>query len=395
VLVAPFARIVGRPIARLRGMPGHLARVNAGRCPKRTAATAGALTIGVALVGLNAILAASVKASIDEMVATGVRADLVVDSNGVGFGGLDRSLSARLQQLPQVAAVSGMSVASAEVAGDVMAVTGVDSAELETLLDLGAVEGSVAGQNGSGLGVEQFAVNADLAAERGWEIGSAVPVTLADGLERTLTVGAIVEDPYIGLPTIVDAALLDEAGVTAFDLQVFVGLRDSTDTGDGVAAVSAVVAEFPQADLLDPAGFADNRAATVDPLLGVIYALLGFAVLIAALGIMNTLALSIMERTRELGVLRAIGASQAQVRTLVRWEAVLIAGFGTLLGLLIGTGFGWSIVRALESDGITTLVVPVSQLGLIAGMAAVTGVLAAVVPGRRAARLDVLDALRS
>jgi putative ABC transport system permease protein len=102
-----------------------------------------------------------------------------------------------------------------------------------------------------------------------------------------------------------------------------------------------------------------------------------------------------MERTRELGVLRAIGASQAQVRTLVRWEAVLIAGFGTLLGLLIGIGFGWSIVRALESDGITNLVVPVSELGVIAGMAAVTGVLAAVVPGRRAARLDVLDALRS
>jgi predicted lysophospholipase L1 biosynthesis ABC-type transport system permease subunit len=132
--------------------------------------------------------------------------------------------------------------------------------------------------------------------------------------------------------------------------------------------------------VLDRDGFADNRAALVDPLLGVIYALLAFAVLIAALGIMNTLALSIMERTRELGVLRAIGATRTQVRTIVRWESVMIAWFGTTVGLVIGTGFGWAVVRALDSEGITNLVVPTTTLAVVAALAAGAGVAAAVVP---------------
>jgi putative ABC transport system permease protein len=395
VLVRPFARVVGKPIAALRGVPGHLARDNATRCPKRTAATAGALTIGVGLVGFIAIMAASVKASVDEMVSTGIRADLVIDSNSVGFGGLDRSLASELRELPEVGAVSGMALATAEVDGDVIDVVGVDSADLESLLDLGRIDGSLAGPDGTGLGIDRIAVNADVADERGWTVGTPVAVTLADGVERRLVIGAVIEDPYIGLPTIVDAALLEQAGQTAFDLQVFVALDDGIERDAGVAAVMAAAESTPQADVLDRAGFADNRAAAVDPLLGVIYALLGFAVLIAALGIMNTLALSIMERTRELGVLRAVGASRAQVRTLVRWESVMIAGFGTLLGLVIGTGFGWAVVRALRSEGITNLVVPTTQLGIVALLAAATGVVAAVVPARRAARLDVLEALRS
>jgi putative ABC transport system permease protein len=220
-------------------------------------------------------------------------------------------------------------------------------------------------------------------------------VTLADGAARSLTVGSVIEDPYIGLPTLVDTTLLDAAGQSAFDIQVFVALADEVDHDTGIAAVAAEAAAFPQAAVLDRDGFADNRSGLVDPLLGVIYALLAFAVLIAALGIMNTLALSIMERTRELGVLRAIGATRTQVRTIVRWESVMIAWFGTTVGLVIGTGFGWAVVRALDSHGITNLVVPTTTLAVVAALAAAAGVAAAVLPARRAARLDVLDALRS
>jgi putative ABC transport system permease protein len=395
VFVGPFTRLLGWPIARLRGMPGQLARDNATRCPKRTAATAGALTIGVGLVGLIAILAASVKASIDDMVSTGVRADVVIDSNSVGFGGLDRSLADRLRTHPEVDAVSGTALATAEIDGDIVDVVGVDSARIGSLFDLGRVDGSLAGPDGSGLGTDRIAVNVDVATERGWAVGTAVEVTLADGASRTLSVGAVIEDPYIGLPTLVDTALLDAAGQTTFDIQVFVALAEGVDRDTGIAAVAAEAAAFPQATVLDRDGFADNRSALVDPLLGVIYALLAFAVLIAALGIMNTLALSIMERTRELGVLRAIGATRSQVRTIVRWESVMIAWFGTTVGLVIGTGFGWAVVRALDSDGITNLVVPTSTLAVVAALAAAAGVAAAVVPARRAARLDVLDALRS
>ncbi len=395
VFVGPFTRLIGWPIALFRGVPGRLARDNASRCPKRTAATAGALTIGVGLVGLIAIVAASVKASIDDMVSTGVRADVVIDSNSVGLGGLDRSFADLLRTLPEVDAVSGTALATAEIDGEIVDVVGVDSARIASLLDLGQIDGSLTAPDGSGLGTDRIAVNADVAADRGWAVGSAVGVTLADGAERSLTVGAVIEDPYIGLPTLVDAALLEQAGQVAFDIQVFVALADGIDHDTGIAAVAAAAEAFPQATVLDRDGFADNRAALVDPLLGVIYALLAFAVLIAALGIMNTLALSIMERTRELGLLRAVGATRTQVRTIVRWESVMIAGFGTMVGLVIGTGFGWAVVRALESEGITNLVVPTTTLATVAALAAAAGLAAAVVPARRAARLDVLDALRS
>jgi putative ABC transport system permease protein len=395
VFVGPFIRLLGWPIARLRGMPGQLARDNSTRCPKRTAATAGALTIGVGLVGLIAIVAASTKASIDDVVSSGVRADVVVESNSFGLGGLDRSLAARLRALPETSAVSGVAGASAEVDGEVIDVVGVDSANIGSLFDFGRIDGSLTGPDGSGLGTDRIAVNADVAADRGWAVGSPVVLTLADGVKRSVTVGAVIEDPYIGLPTLVDSALLDTSGTTTFDLQVFVALADGINHDAGITAIAAAAEGFPQAIVLDRAGFGDHRSALVDPLLGVIYALLAFAVLIAALGIMNTLALSIMERTRELGVLRAIGATRTQVRTIVRWESVMIAWFGTMVGLVIGTGFGWAVVRALESEGITNLVVPTTTLATVAVLAAAAGVAAAVVPARRAARLDVLDALRS
>lgn len=379
-LVHPFARIVGSTISRLRGMPGTLARDNVTRNPRRTAVTASALTIGVGLVGFITVVAASIKESIHDMVGTGVRAEVVVESGSFGYGGLDRSLATELRTLPEVAAVSGVSLSSAQIDGEVMGIAGVDSSEVEAVLDFGRVEGSLAGADGSGLGLEGIAVNEDLAAERGWSVGSSIDAVFADGVERTLVVAAIVEDPHIGLEPMVDAVLLVDAGQSTFDLQAFVALADGVPLDVGLAAVADVTRDVPQAEVLNRVQFSEYRAALVDPLLGVVYALLALAVLIAALGIMNTLALSILERTRELGVLRAIGATKAQVRAAVRWESAMIAGFGTALGLTIGTGLGWAIVRSLETEGIRTFVLPAGSLGVIAALAA---------------RLDVLDALRS
>lgn len=395
VLAQPFGRILGRPVAALRGVPGVLARDNATRSPKRTAATAAALMIGVALVGTITIVAASVKASIDQMVTAGVRADAVVESGSFGIGGLDRSVADELRRLPELGAVSGMTLATASLDGEVVDLVGMDTAVVESLLDLGRIDGSIAGATGTGLGADGIAVQTDHAAARGWTLGSALDLTLADGRTRTLTVAALVEDPHIGLPLLVDVAALDGSDRNPFDLQVFVTLADGVGTAEGLAAISSVTDRYANAEVFDRDGFARARAAMVDPLLGVIYALLAFAVLIAALGITNTLSLSIMERTRELGVLRAVGASRAQVRSAVRWESIMIAVFGTVLGLVIGTGFGWAVVRSLESEGIGELAIPVGSLLVIVALASITGVLAAVRPARRAARLDVLEALRS
>lgn len=394
VLARPFGRIAGAPIARLRGVPGRLARDNAVRNPRRTATTASALMIGVALVAGTTILASSVRASIDRMIGSGVRADVVVESGSFGIGGLDRSLAHELAALPEVAAVSGSALTRAHVDGDVIDVVGVRSDVFLEVMDLGRVEGSLGGGDGRGLGLTQVAIDTDTAAARGWTLGSPMEVVLVDGVTRTVTVGAIVEDPYVGFPMIVDVALLDDAGAAPFDVQVFVSLADGVDPSDGLAAVERVASAQPNATVLDRAEFADDRAALVDPLVGVIYALLGFAVLIATLGIANTLALSVTERTRELGLLRAVGADRRQVRSAIRWEAVMIAGFGTALGLAIGVGFGGAVVHALHDEGVTELAVPIARLAVVMTLAVVTGVVAAALPARRAARLDVLDALQ-
>jgi putative ABC transport system permease protein len=159
------------------------------------------------------------------------------------------------------------------------------------------------------------------------------------------------------------------------------------------AAINAAAASYATADVLDKDGFLDSVNGEINTMLGLFYAMLGFAVLIALLGIANTLALSIFERTRELGLLRAVGMGRAQVRSTVRWESIIIAVFGTTLGLSIGTFFGWAIVQAMADQGIDTLVVPVTSLAVVTVIAGFAGAMAAVVPARRAAKLDVLKAL--
>jgi putative ABC transport system permease protein len=178
-----------------------------------------------------------------------------------------------------------------------------------------------------------------------------------------------------------------------FDSTVFVKLADGVDMATGTEAVEAVASQSPLADVLDRDAFKDAKGEQIDVILNLIYALLALAVIIALLGIANTLALSIFERTRELGLLRAVGMTKAQVRATVRWESVIISLLGTTLGLVIGTGFGWIMVKALESEGLNTFAIPTTQLAVVVVIAALAGVAAAVLPARRAAKLDVLEAI--
>jgi len=235
-------------------------------------------------------------------------------------------------------------------------------------------------------------VSAGEAEDRGWSVGSAVPVAFADGSRSTFTVGAVYEETgIVGDVVLPRASWAPHAG-QALDVSAFVGLAPGVGVGEGRAAVERAVAPFGSPTVEDRAGFAESSTAFVDTLLGLVYVLLGLAVVIALLGIANTLSLSVHERARELGLLRAVGQTRRQLRSMVRAEAVLVAAYGTAVGALLGVVLGAALVTAAGSET-AVLSVPVGRLAVVLVVGAAAGVLAAARPARRAARADVLEAL--
>ena len=385
----PLAGLIGAPLKQWRGTPGNLARENARRNPSRTATTASALMIGVALVGFIAILASSVRASIDTTIDQAFTGDLVVDSGTGGFGGLSPEVAERLSELPEVEAVTGVRLVPAELDGSGTMLIAVDPESASEIVDIGVQEGRV-----QDLGESEIAVFADEAEEKGLVLGDTVPLRFAETGEQEFTVVAIYSenqlagDYLLGTPA-AEANLADQ-----FDFQVYVNLAGG-DAGvdDGRAAVQAVVDDYATAELQDRTEFKDAQAAQIDPILGLIYVLLAFSILIATVGIANTMSLSIFERTRELGLLRAVGMTRSQLRSTVRWESVIISLLGTVLGLVIGLFFGWALVSALADEGFNTLQIPWGTIAIVTILAAFFGVLAALRPAGRAAKMDVLQAI--
>ena len=381
VLARPIARLFGVPL-RLRGLSGELATRNATRNPKRTARTASSLMIGVALVAFMTVFAASAKSSLAGSLDTEFTGTHIVQGGGWdNSSGLSPALADELRVTPGVDVVTQARLTPAIVDGSATeAFSAFDATTVDDTFRLGAVEGDL-----QSLGTDGIAVSAEEAADRGWTIGSTVPTTFPAG-DTTFAVEAIYATgtDWVG-PMFVDLDALRANGGDELDYRIYV-------SGDE-AAIVGVASDYASADVLDKDGFLDVVSAEIDTMLGMFYALLLLAVVIALLGIANTLALSIFERTRELGLLRAVGMGRSQVRSTVRWESIIIAVFGTTLGLGVGVLFGWAIVGALADEGIDTLTVPAGGLAVITLIAAVAGALAAVLPARRAAKLDVLDAL--
>jgi putative ABC transport system permease protein len=389
VIARPVVRVIGWPVARVSGVTGELARENAIRSPKRTAATASALMIGVALVGFITILAASTKASVAEGVDRSFRADYVIESGAFGEGGFNPAMAEQLRALPEVESVVPTRLAPVEVDGEPTTVQATDTANIGSLYDLEVVAGSLAD-----VGLNEVAVKASTAEEHGWTLGSTVPFTFAKTGAVELTVSAIYDGLSDGTFTL-DLSTYEANITDQFDQRVYVGTADSVDATSSRAAVESVLAAYPNASLQDQAQFKESITSDIDRMLNLIYGLLFLAVVIALIGIANTLALSIHERRREIGLLRAVGMTRGQVRGSVRWESVLIALLGTALGALIAIGGAWGIVQALADQDITTFAIPGVQMVVITLLAGGAGVVAAVGPARRAARLDVLDAINS
>jgi putative ABC transport system permease protein len=264
----------------------------------------------------------------------------------------------------------------------------VDAATLDRGLTLEYVSGGSAGLAGRGLLVDETTAEA-----RGWDVGDPVEAVSAGGQRTELTVGGVyavnqaVGSAVLSLET--DAAL----GGPALDRYVYVVLADGTDASTARAAIESVVDAYPVVGLKDREEFAGEQKAQVDQVLLLINALLVLSVVIAVLGIVNTLAMSVLERTREIGLLRAVGMGRRQLRRTVRLEAVLISVYGSVLGLGLGLVLGIALTRSLSDQGITELVVPGAQLAGFLVLGALIGVVAAAWPARRAARMQVLDAI--
>ena len=390
LLARPAARVIGAPL-RLRGTTGSLARENAMRNPKRTAATASALMIGVGLVAFITIFAASTKQSISGSADRKLHADYIVDSGFFDEGGLSPALTAALNAHPEFAAVTGLRNSPTLVDGRPSMLEAFDVSAVGQIADLGTVTGDV-----TKLGTDGIAVLDTTAKSHGWKLGDTIPVTFAKTGATPFTIRATYtdSDEWVG-KQFVSTQAFDANVSDQFDTKIFVKAAPGVSKSEARTIVESESQGYALAKVQTFAEFKASMAQQINQILTLVYALLGLAVIIALMGIANTLALSIFERTRELGLLRAVGMSRRQVRATIRWEAVIIAMLGTTLGLGIGMFFGWAMVQALASQGITTFVVPVSQLAVVVVIAALAGLTAAILPARRAAKLDVLGAIAS
>lgn len=389
-LARPVSWLLGAPLARWRGAAGLLARENAMRHPKRTAATAAALMIGVSLVVLIAVMASSMKASVNGAVESALPGDIVIDSGAFGLGGLSTDLATRLADLPEVGSVGGIRMAAAEVDGAPTELYAGDVGSLQQLIDVHVASGSI-----DQLGADDIAVSQSVADEAGWTLGQVVPVRFAETGVQQLKIAAVYTETQIVGDYFVGLDVYERNTADQFDQKVMIDFADGVDAEQGRTAVTAIADDYPQGEVQDLAQVKAAKAEQIDMLVNLVYALLSLAVLIALLGIANTLALSIFERTRETGLLRAVGMTRGQLRATIRYESVIIALLGTTLGLGLGLVFSWAMVTALNSEGLDVLSVPIGQLGSVVVIAALAGVAAALLPARRAARLDVLTAISS
>jgi putative ABC transport system permease protein len=383
--VVPLASLLGRPSARLGGVAGSLARRNAMRHPARTASTAAALMIGVALVTTVAVLASGLRGAVDGQVRENVRAAHVI-TGADGWSPVPEGVVRSAAGVPGARA-TGVVVDEGRAGTSRVHVAGVDPAAFASVWRYRWHEGSAATL--ARLGGDGAIVRRDFATKRHLHVGSRFAVTAATGAHLDLAVRGIVEgspiDP-LGLGQITVArATYDHA---------FTVRRPSLVLADGGSggALARAIAAYPDAKVWSADGFAHEVAHSVDPVLGVVTVLLALAVLISILGIVNTLALGVHERTRELGLLRAVGMSRRQVRRLVRHEGALTALVGAVLGIGVGLAIGGVVTAALASDGLR-FSVPVGSIAGYTVVAALAGVLAAALPARRAGRLRVLAAL--
>jgi putative ABC transport system permease protein len=387
LFVRPMAAVIGAPLVT-RGVPGELAQQNAMRNPRRTASTAMALVIGLTMVAAVAVFAASLKASFGDVLGS-TKADLYVltpTSQSEGF-------SHRV--IEEVAAVDGVKLISpsgfgmAEIEGVGQPFGSIKPETADQVMDLGIIDGKVGDLTDTGVLVHE-----DAAEKNGLEVGDAVAATFTGtGASEFEVAGVFSDKGLVGSDYVISTGAHDRVAPHRLESTAMVLVEEGVGVQVVHDRIDAVLEAHADATVMNQEEFTGALGSVIDQLMGLVTVLLLLAVLIALLGIVNTLALSVFERTRELGMLRAVGMTRGQVRAMVRWESAVIAVIGAVLGAGLGIGLGLALTRALADQGIDQVAVPGVQLALYVVAAAVAGVVAAIGPASRASKVDVLKAV--
>jgi putative ABC transport system permease protein len=383
LLVHPLGFAVGLPLTMLPGRTGTLARSNAIRNPKRTSATAAALMIGLALIVAAAVLTASLRSAIAGQITGDSKTSFYVQATSADAG-ITPKLAGVLARVPGVRRVTEVRTTQATVAGRAyQAVDGVDPAAIGAFADLEIRSGSLAS-----LQAGQMLVSQNAASSRHWQVGDLVTVGFGSYGLSTLRIGGTFANtgplaPYL----ISNAAFTADTGIRTDNVDLVRAVPSARP------ALQRALAGYPGAQLFDQAGYARSRASVLGTILNLITALLVMAVIIALLGIASTLALSVVERTRELGLLRAIGMRRGQIGQMIAAESVIIAVIGAVLGTALGLGLGAALAAAFTRSQQLAVAIPGSQIVVYIVAAAVAGLLAAIGPARRAARMNMLTAI--
>jgi putative ABC transport system permease protein len=345
--------------------------------------------IGLALVTTVFIVGTSMKKTFAEAIEGSVGADYVLST--ASFSGFSPALTADLAEIPEVSAVTGLRFNTIRIEGSSRDVVAADASSTDQLVDIDVQTGSLAELHGDAIFLHE-----DPARDLGVTVGDHVTVEMAVGGPRELTVAGTHADATFAGNYLIDLDLFDE-GYPAADLDffAFARLADGADPAVARAAIDEAMASYPQVTLEDRSEWQASQEEQFNSLLIAVNGLLGLALFIALLGIANTLALSVLERTREIGLLRAVGMHRRQVREMVLAESAMVAIFGAVLGVGIGTAFGLAIAVAMPPSVVTVTAVPFGTIAVIVAIAALCGLVAGLLPARRAARLDILRAVAS
>lgn len=387
-IIRPLSTAIAVPMVRNGSITGELARENAARNPKRTATTSLTLMIGVALVVTATVFASTLSTSIRGQLEDQIVADQVVtvgDEIAQFGGGLATDITPAINQLADVQVAVPFRATSGQIVGSFGQITGADTTLLDQVLDLAVVDGSV-----TGLADDEIAVSSTTADDEGITVGQEIDVKLQQQTVTLSVVGIYDQEEFVG-SWLVDNTLLDSALGRSLDTEVLIRSVDGAESSVA-AEVEALLVSDPTAGIETVESYIDGQAGAIDQLLILLYGLLGMSVLVALIGIVNTMALSTHERTTELGLLRAVGMSARQLRRTIRFESTIIALIGTFVGLGLGLFLGWVASKA-ASDVFPDFSIPVTSLVVIAVVGVVAGLVAGVLPARRAGRLDVLDAI--
>lgn len=388
-IARPMSRLIGAPIAKMLGIAGRFARDNAARTPRRTARTASALMIGVTLITGAAIFTSSLRDTFGRILEQGTSFDyIVLDSES--FQPLTGEIANRLAELPELSAVSPFRNIRANVGDSTATFTAVDPESLPQLANLDVTAGGFGGVTDTG-GVM---VHREAAEEQGVGVGDTLDITWQNGNQSTLTVAGLFDDNSLGGNWFVSVGLLESVSTqTPTDQFVVAKRAEGVELATARNAIDAAISEFPQATVQSNNEFVEEQKGQIDTLLFLVTMLLTVAIAFSFLGIAITLALSVFERTREIGLLRAVGMGRRKLRRSVRGEAVIVTLFGALIGVALGLMFGLSLSYAVPNNVIDGITIPYGTLIFVLVFAVIAAVIAAAYPAYKASRMNVLEAI--